>query len=223
MPLDDETLLRAVEESDNPTETINHLIGVLASALPFKGHPIAHVQWVPVEQVAANDYNPNSVALHEMRLLHTSIAQDGYTQPVVTIYDPARQKYVIVDGFHRYTIMRTQADIAASTGGLLPVVVLDKGIIDRMAATIRHNRARGKHSVAGMSSLVFTMLREGATDDEVRSKVGLEQEELDRLKHITGFSKLFENTAYGQAWEGKRQLLIKAAWAAEHPDDPPRP
>lgn len=184
-----------------------------------KHQPIDNVRWVPIEKVQANDYNPNSVAKNEMRLLYTSIAHDGYTQPVVTIYDETIDKYVIVDGFHRYTTMRTNKDIYELNGGLLPIVVIDKEINDRMASTVRHNRARGKHSVAGMGKIVFDMLQNKATDEEIMQELGLEAEELVRLKHITGFSKLFKDTEYGQAWETDKQIAIKAEYAKENPDE----
>ena len=124
-------------------------------------HPITHMRWVPVEQVEPNDYNPNSVASKEMKLLYTSIKHDGYTQPVVTIWDEQRQKYIIVDGFHRYFTCKNNEDIKESTGGCIPIVVIEKDINERMAATVRHNRARGAHSVSGMSNMVFNMLDNG--------------------------------------------------------------
>lgn len=182
-------------------------------------HPINNVQWVPIEKVQANDYNPNSVALNEMRLLYTSISHDGYTQPVVTIYDKQLDKYIIVDGFHRYSIMKNYKDVLESTGGLLPIVVLDKDINERMASTIRHNRARGKHSVNGMGNIVFNMLKNGATDEEICKELGLENEELVRLKYITGFAKLFSNVNYGRSWESDKQIRIKRAYKEEHPDE----
>jgi ParB-like chromosome segregation protein Spo0J len=191
----------------------------IAAELGFP-HPIASIQWVPINKVAPNDYNPNAVAPHEMRLLHTSISQDGYTQPVVTIYDAEKDRYVIVDGFHRYTTMRNNPDIAATTNGYLPVVVIDKPIADRMASTVRHNRARGKHSVAGMGNLVFQLLREGVSDADICNRIGLEPEELLRLKHITGFSKLLSDHRYGQAWEHRNQIMAKKTWNEANPDDP---
>jgi len=181
----------------------------LAAISPRANQPIDNVRWVPVEDVQANDYNPNSVAKNEMRLLYVSINHDGYTQPVVTYWDAEIGKYVIVDGFHRYTIMRTNKDIYDLNDGLLPVVVIDKNINDRMASTIRHNRARGKHSVAGMGQIVFNMLQNGASDDEICNEVGLEAEELARLKYVTGFAKLFENASYGQSWETDKQIKIR--------------
>lgn len=175
----------------------------------FATQPIDAVRWVPIEQVKANDYNPNSVASDELRLLYTSIREDGYTQPVVTFRDEENDKYVIVDGFHRYLTMRTHEDIQERTGGLLPIVVIEKALADRMASTVRHNRARGKHSVTGMSSLVFGMLDEGKSDAEVCESLGMTADELVRMKHITGFSKLFESVEYTNAWETKRQIKLR--------------
>lgn len=181
-------------------------------------HPVNQVLWVPIEHVHANDYNPNKVAKIEMSLLAASIRADGYTQPVVTVKDEQEGHYVIVDGFHRYYVMKTQADIFDSTEGLLPIVVLDKPMADRMASTIRHNRARGKHTVAGMSSMVFSMLEEGMTDDEVCNELGMEAEELLRLKHITGFSKLFADAEYRKSWITVRQARIRRKYAESHDD-----
>lgn len=180
----------------------------LADLSPMN-HPVDRVRWVPVEKVEANDYNPNSVPKNEMRLLHTSITHDGYTQPVVTVYDPAEDRYVIVDGFHRYSVARFYPDVAESTMGMVPVVVIEKGLNDRMAATIRHNRARGKHSVAGMADMVFALLDNGWGDAEVCEQLGLTADELVRFKHVTGFSKLFENVDYSRSWESKRQAQYR--------------
>lgn len=171
--------------------------------------PVDFVRWVPIEKVQANDYNPNSVAKTEMRLLYTSILHDGYTQPVVTVYDPKLDKYVIVDGFHRYFTCKANADIRERNKGMLPVVVIDKDINDRMASTVRHNRARGKHSVAGMSSMVFAMLDNGWSDKDICEELGMEPEELLRLKHITGFSKLFKDVEYRKSWVTKKQIMIE--------------
>lgn len=175
----------------------------------FPDQPVDNVIWVPIEKVEANNYNPNAVAKNEMRLLYTSISHDGYTQPVVTVYDKERDKYVIIDGFHRHLVMKTYKDIRERTNGMLPVVVLEKNMNDRMASTVRHNRARGKHSVAGMSSMVFNMLDNGMKDAEICNELGMEPDEIIRLKHITGFSKLFENVEYQKTWETKHQIRIK--------------
>ena len=185
-----------------------------ASNMSIGNHPINNVQWVPLEKVEANDYNPNSVALNEMKLLYRSIKHDGYTQPVVTVYDAERDKYVIVDGFHRHLVMKMNRDIYDDCEGKLPVVVLKKGINDRMASTIRHNRARGRHAVEGMANIVFSMLDNGWDDVEICNELGMEHEELVRLKHVTGFSKLFENVEYRRAYETKRQIRLRQEWEA---------
>tara|TARA_R110002073_G_scaffold39421_1_gene112435 strand:+ start:5754 stop:6335 length:582 start_codon:yes stop_codon:yes gene_type:complete len=171
--------------------------------------PISDVKWVSVDDVEPNDYNPNSVAGQEMKLLHTSIKHDGYTQPIVTIYDEEKKKYVIVDGFHRYFTCKNNKDIFDTTQGRVPIVVIKKDINERMAATVRHNRARGQHSVSGMSNMVFSMLDNGWKDEEICNHLGMEPDELLRLKHITGFSKLFADTDYNKAWVTKHQIRIK--------------
>lgn len=181
--------------------------------------PTGCVQWVPAEDVVANDYNPNSVAQAEMSLLHTSIHEDGYTQPIVTVRDDENDRYVVVDGYHRYTVGRKFPDVWDSTAGMLPIVVIDKPLADRIASTVRHNRARGKHSVSGMSNLVFEMLKAGEDDEDICNKIGLGAEELARLKHITGFSKLFRDLDYTRPRETTNQLKFKAQYKADHPDE----
>ena len=198
----------AVKAAENPQQAIEELREVLHKLSKTKKQPIDRVRWIHVDEVQANNYNPNAVANKEMQLLHTSIKHDGYTQPVVAVYDKALKKYVIVDGFHRYSVMRQAKDIQKTTDSFLPVVVLEKSINDRMASTVRHNRARGKHSVAGMANMVFKMLEEGWEDAQIANELGMEAEELVRLKHITGFSKLFENVEYRKAWVSKRQIKL---------------
>ena len=202
--------------AEDRQQFLNELREYLFQLSPRKSQPIELVRWVPLDMVQANDYNPNSVAKNEMRLLYVSISHDGYTQPVVTYWDEELGKYVIVDGFHRYTIMRTNKDIYDLNDGLLPIVVIDKDINDRMASTVRHNRARGKHSVAGMGQIVFNMLQNGASDEEICAEVGLEAEELARLKYVTGFAKLFADTEYGQAWETDKQIKARRDWTKEN-------
>ncbi len=209
-------------------EKANALIRDAYDLLPFDDpHPVGRVQWVHADRVVANDYNPNAVAFQEMKLLHTSISEDGYTQPVVAIWDPSATgpswpepgRFVIVDGFHRFTVLKSYSDIATSTHGYLPVVILDKPIADRIASTVRHNRARGKHSIAGMGSLVFQLLTEGVTDQEICQRLGMEPEELARLKHITGYSKLYANQEFGVPVLTTAQLKAKARYAKENPDE----
>lgn len=207
--MDKEELRESIINSPNKDKLIDELRDLLHELSCNASQPVDRVRWIPLEKVSPNDYNPNSVAQIEMKLLYTSIEHDGYTQPVVTIYDEENDKYIIVDGFHRYFVMKTSSDIYARCHGLLPVVVIQKDINDRMASTIRHNRARGKHSVQGMSSMVFEMLENGWDDKEICNELGMEAEELLRLKHVTGFSKLFADTEYNKAWMTRRQIKIK--------------
>jgi hypothetical protein len=195
----------------DPMEGVEAIKAALHELSPNKSQPVDRVRWVPIDMVQANDYNPNSVAKNEMRLLHTSISHDGYTQPVVTIWDEAIGKFVIVDGFHRYTTMRLNDDIQAMCHGMLPIVVIEKDINDRMASTVRHNRARGKHSITGMASMVFSMLENGWSDEAICAELGLEGDELLRLKHVTGFSKLFEDVEYRKSWETNDQIKLRIA------------
>lgn len=182
----------------------------------IKDQPISEVQWIPIEKVYANDYNPNSVATQEMKLLYVSVKKDGYTQPVVTIYDDKKDRYVIVDGFHRYSIMKKFKDIYISCEGKLPCVVLkNKTMNDRIAATIRHNRARGKHSLNGMSNVVMEMLINGYSDLQICNELGMEAEELVRLKYISGYAKLYENREYSKAMYTDKQIKYKLEFEEE--------
>lgn len=190
-------------------EMIERIKEALHHSSPLSTQPINLVRWVPIDKVQANDYNPNSVAGKEMGLLYTSIKHDGYTQPVVTVYDPSIDKYVIVDGFHRYFTCKSKKDIQDRNHGMLPIVVIQKDINDRMASTVRHNRARGEHSINGMSNMVYEMLKNGWTDHDICNELGMEPEELLKLKHITGFSKLFKDKEFSQAWKSKEMIQIE--------------
>lgn len=190
-------------------EFINELRAFIHDLSPVKEQPVDNVVWLPIEKVQPNDYNPNSVAKIEMGLLYKSIKHDGYTQPVVVIYDAQLKKYVIVDGFHRYFTCKNNPDIYNRNFGTIPCVILKKDINERMSATVRHNRARGSHSVTGMSNMVFKMLENGWSDEEICNNLGMEAEEMLKLKHLTGFSKLFENQEYQKAWETKRQIKLR--------------
>ena len=187
-------------------DRVNAVQERLAEANPVK-HPMANPQWVDIQQVTPNDYNPNSVASRELQLLHLSISKDGFTQPVVGSKAPSGM-VEIVDGFHRYFTTKHNPDILDSTHGRLPVVTISTQLGDRMEATVRHNRARGRHSVAGMAGMVFQLLEEGYTEDEVMDRLGMEAAEVARLKHITGFAKLLEDHEYTNALVSKRQILM---------------
>jgi len=165
--------------------------------------PVYDVKRVPIEKVTANDYNPNSVAPPEMALLETSIWEDGYTQPVVVVYDGENDKYVVVDGFHRYCTLRDSKRIYEREKGMLPVVVLKKEIHDRMASTIRHNRARGTHNIELMSTIVAELVEMGKGDMWICKHIGMSKDELLRLKQITGVAALFQNQDFSQSWEAE--------------------
>jgi ParB-like chromosome segregation protein Spo0J len=177
-------------------------------------NPVDKVLWIPIEKIFANNYNPNAVALTEMQLLYVSIKHDGYTMPIVTMYDQERDRYIIVDGFHRYQIMKRYRDIYEKNHGLLPIVVIDKPLNDRVASTVRHNRARGKHSIDGMGNLVVQLLNNHWDDARICGELGLEKEELIRLKHVTGYAKFFLNAQYSRASESGEQIKARLEHAA---------
>jgi len=157
--------------------------------------PVYNIMRVPIDKIVANDYNPNKVATREMKLLYKSIKEDGYTMPIVCFYDAQQDKYVIVDGFHRYTIMRMYKSIYDREGGCLPVSVIDKDMSNRMAATIRHNRARGKHEVELQASLV-AMLKDGWSETEIMDKLGMTLEEVQRLIGLKGIFSEIKGVPY---------------------------
>jgi ParB-like chromosome segregation protein Spo0J len=162
--------------------------------------PVYNVKSVPMEKIRANSYNPNSVAPPEMELLETSIWEDGYTMPVVCYYVPADDMYEIVDGFHRYTVLKTSKRVFEREKGMLPVVVIDKDESNRMASTIRHNRARGSHSIELMSNIVAELTQSGMSDAWILKHVGMDKDELLRLKQITGIADLFKDKAFSEAF-----------------------
>lgn len=163
--------------------------------------PVYSVKKVPLEKVKANDYNPNSVAPPEMQLLEISIWEDGYTQPVVCFYDAMEDMYVVVDGFHRYSILKSSKRIFEREKGMLPIVVIDKDISNRMASTIRHNRARGTHNIELMSSIVSELIEIGKGDAWICKHIGMSPDELLRLKQITGIASLFKDKEFSNSWE----------------------
>lgn len=165
--------------------------------------PVYGVKRIPIDKVTANDYNPNSVAPPEMELLETSIWEDGYTQPVVVVYDSENDRYVVVDGFHRYCILRDSERVNKREKGMLPVVVLKKDMHDRMASTIRHNRARGSHNIELMSTIVSELVEMGKGDAWICKHIGMSKDELLRLKQITGLSSLFANQDFSQSWDAE--------------------
>ena len=162
--------------------------------------PVYGVKAVPIEKIKPNTYNPNAVAPPEMKLLYESIKADGYTMPIVCYYVQEEDEYIIVDGFHRYRVMLEHPDIYEREGGMLPVSVIDKPLDHRMASTIRHNRARGNHSVDLMSNIIRELHDIGRSDAWIAKNLGMSKDEILRLKQITGLAALFRDIQFGRAW-----------------------
>lgn len=192
--------LDALEASER-MDTINQLRLTLHQHSPMKAHPVDCVLWVPQDQIVANSYNPNAVAPPEMKLLERSIREDGYTQPCVT-WQEAGQPFEIVDGYHRDLIGHIP-DIAQSVMGRLPITVVNPDRTrqpDRMAATIRHNRARGTHSIDLMQNIVADLIESGMSDQWIMQHIGMDVDELLRLKQLTGLAALFRDSTFSRAW-----------------------
>lgn len=192
---------------DERIEALNQIKRALHAISPFREEPVDCVLWVPAETVEANDYNPNVVAPPEMRLLEHSIGEDGYTQPVVTWLYPDENgdaEREVVDGFHRCRIGRESKDVQKRTRGYLPVTTINAdrdARPDRIAATIRHNRARGKHLVEGMSEIVVELSRRNWSDARIGRELGMEPDEVLRLKQISGLAEIFSDREFSEAWE----------------------
>lgn len=185
--------------------SINEIRAHIHELSPFKNEPVDFVRWVPSQNVTANDYNPNSVAPPEMELLRTSIMADGYTQPIVTNLEE-EETIVVVDGFHRSRVGKECQDVASRVHGYLPVVQIRDEQSDRntrIASTIRHNRARGKHKVEAMSDIVVELKRRNWSDNRIAKELGMDQDEILRLCQITGLSEVFADEDFSQSWEAK--------------------
>lgn len=157
--------------------------------------PVLNVKMVDIEKVVANNYNPNKVAPPEMRLLRHSIEEDGYTQPIVTYYDEEQDVYIVVDGFHRYRCAREYFNLKK-----VPIVTIDKSIENRMASTIRHNRARGTHQIVDMSNVVLILSEKGWSEEQISVHLGMELDEIIRLKQITGLKEMFSEHVFSKSW-----------------------
>ena len=162
--------------------------------------PVYNIISVPIEKIEPNTYNPNAVAPPEMKLLYDSIKEDGYTMPIVCYHDREKDTYVIVDGFHRYRIMLDYPDIYEREKGRMPVSVIDKPMNCRMASTIRHNRARGSHDVDLMSNIIKELHELGRSDAWISKHLGMDKDEILRLKQITGLTAMFRDVNFGKAW-----------------------
>lgn len=183
-------------------EVLNAVRRMLHEISPFKTEPVDCVVWVKADKVQANDYNPNTVAPPEMRLLEHSITEDGYTQPIVGFDENSHVE--VVDGFHRHRVGKECPKVRKRVHGYLPVVVInesrqDRG--DRIAATIRHNRARGKHQVAAMSDIVVELKRRNWSDAKIGRELGMEPDEVLRLAQISGLAEMFADREFSEAWE----------------------
>lgn len=205
----DACLERFVPLSELDEETRIDAINAIRLALreysPLKREPVDCVQWVRAEDLHANDYNPNSVAPPEMRLLQLSIMTDGYTQPIV-VWPDADGSYEVIDGFHRNRVGKEVGAVHKRVRGRLPVAIINSERTskeDRIAATIRHNRARGKHQVDAMSEIVMDLHRRNWDDAKIAKELGMEPDEVLRLKQITGLAELFADREFSEAWEAQ--------------------
>jgi ParB-like chromosome segregation protein Spo0J len=197
-----DALIAALPDTDEKIDALNRARGILHEVSPLKHHPVDFVQWRRSEEVEGNEYNPNAVAPPEMRLLIRSIEEDGYTMPIVAFPDGDINR--IVDGFHRRKAERTSSSIHRSTHGYIPLSTIrpeKREISDRMASTIRHNRARGTHSVDLMVNIVAELTEAGMGNDWIMKHVGMDADELLRLKQISGLAALFKDRPYSKAWE----------------------
>jgi ParB-like chromosome segregation protein Spo0J len=189
---------------DSKIDLINRLREIIHDHSPFKAEPVDNVQWVKNDLVHANNYNPNSVAPPEMQLLKHSILCDGYTQPIVAF--PENDMIEVIDGFHRNRVGKEDPEVKLRVHGYLPVVIIksdrqDRN--DRIAATVRHNRARGKHSVDGMSDIVVELKRRNWSDEKIGNELGMEPDEVLRLAQISGLAEIFADKEFSEAWEAE--------------------
>lgn len=184
-------------------EQLNYIREKLHEVSPFKNQPIDFVRWVPKDSVKGNDYNPNSVAPPEMQLLECSIDEDGYTQPIVS-WKNGDASYEIVDGFHRHRVGKECGDITARIHGYLPLTQIKAektGKADRIASTIRHNRARGKHSVDAMTEIVVELKKRNWSQAKISKHLGMDQDEILRLTTISGLTEMFKDESFSQSWD----------------------
>lgn len=200
-----ETLLNEINNYslDEKIEAINSIKKELHKISPFSNEPVDCVIWVKNTSVHANDYNPNSVAPPEMKLLHISISEDGYTQPIVSMLEENGMREVI-DGFHRHRVGKEYEDVQSRVHSYLPVVTINenrKDKADRIASTIRHNRARGKHKVTAMSDIVVDLKKRNWSDDKIARELGMDADEVLRLSQISGLAEMFEDKEFSMSWD----------------------
>jgi ParB-like chromosome segregation protein Spo0J len=211
----EEMLVEAVEQFFDDTDDLDEQVSALNSLRetlhdesPFS-EPVEQIKWVPHDSVEGNEYNPNEVATPEMELLHKSIKEDGYTQPIVT-YETEPGHFEVVDGEHRSIIGKEFEDIRERLHGHVPVTVIDKDKQHRMGSTIRHNRARGTHQIRDMSDIVVELFDKGWDDERIMAELGMERDEVLRLKQVSGLKKAFSDHEFSQSW---------TEYADEHVED----
>lgn len=191
---------------DEVIETWNEIKLLMHENSPLSSEPVDCVLWVKNETVYANDYNPNAVAPPEMELLRLSISNDGYTQPIVSMLDESGEKREVIDGFHRNRVGKECDEIQSRVRGYLPVVTIresQEGKCDRIASTIRHNRARGKHQVESMSDIVVDLKKRNWSPKKISKELGMDADEVLRLTQISGLTELFKDKSFSEAWEAK--------------------
>lgn len=194
--------IQSIESEEEKIQLLNQARAILHEVSPLKHHPVDFVQWVKSELVEANEYNPNAVAPPEMKLLIKSITEDGYTMPIVTF--PDQDNIKIVDGFHRRKSERISSEIHKSTMGYIPISTIrekQRDLSNRMASTIRHNRARGTHSIDLIVNIVAELSDAGMSDDWIMKHIGMDADELLRLKQVSGLAALFKDREFSKAWE----------------------
>lgn len=187
---------------DERINVINEIKKELHKISPMKDEPVDCVIWVKGETVGANDYNPNSVATPEMKLLQHSIREDGYTQPIVAFFEDAG--YTVIDGFHRNRVGKECKDVKERVKGYLPITLIKsdrENRENRIASTIRHNRARGKHTIEAMSDIVAELAKRNWSDKKIAKELGMDADEVLRLKQITGLAEMFSDKEFSEAWD----------------------
>ena len=194
----------AILPEEKKIEKINLIKKQLHKISPFKNEPVDCVLWIKNQKIKANDYNPNSVAPPEMELLKVSIDHDGYTQPIVAFSE--NEHFTVIDGFHRNRVGREIREIENRVKGYLPITIIRKkqeGRNNRIASTIRHNRARGKHSIDGMCEIIIELKRRNWTNKKISKELGMDADEILRLSQITGLAEMFKDKKFSKAWEAK--------------------
>lgn len=211
--------LEAIPE-DERIDLLNEIRLALREHSPMKYEPVDCVLWVPARDIAGNAYNPNEVAPPEMALLTRSIELDGYTQPIVAW--PVEGGFEVVDGFHRHRVGKEEPEIRERVRGRLPVTVINgdrTALEDRQASTIRHNRARGQHTVEGMSDIVIDLSRRGKSDEWIGRELGMQADEVLRMRQTTGLAEVFAHEEFSEAWEADEPWAGKRATDAPGSDE----